>query len=52
MGWESAEWILPDKVRANDGASLQCNKLASSKGRGTEYLSDYLVPVTLPQGIS
>ena len=52
MGWESADWILPDKERAKDGALSKGNKLVDSKRRGTEYLSDYLVPVTLPQGIS
>jgi len=44
---ESVDWYLLDKKRAKDGALSQGNKLAGSKRRGIEYVSDYLVPVTL-----
>ena len=45
---ESVDWYLLDEKRAKDGALSQGNKLAGSKRRGIEYVSDYLVPVTLP----
>lgn len=52
MWAENAGWNLPDKKMAKDGAFSQGKKLAGSKRRGIEYISDYLVPVTLPQGMS